>query len=463
MSPRINFKPIVWVLAGPLVAFLAEGVRADDSWPQFRGPGASGVAEGHHTPVGWDAATGNNIRWKTPIPGLSHASPIVWGDRVFITTAVATGKEPELKIGLYGAGDSADDMVEHAFKVYALDRNTGKIVWEQTAHTGVPKVKRHTKATHCNSTPATDGRHVVALFGSEGLYCYDFSGKLLWKKDLGVLDVGPYNALELQWGFASSPIIHEGKVIVQADVKKDPFLAAFEVESGKELWRFARDDVPGWGTPTAYGKGPDARVLVNGCKHMGGYDLATGKETWRMSGGGGIPVPAPVVSGDLIFLTSNHQPINPTDPPQPIFAIKTSATGDISTPPGGGLNASVAWLLTQRGSYMQTPLAYQGILYVGKDNGIITAYDAATGEQKWRERIAEGSSAFTASPVAADGKVYYTSESGDVMVLKSGPTFEKLGIGKLGESCLSTPAISQGALFFHTRGHVIAVAESGTR
>lgn len=426
-------------------------------WPQFRGPQAGGVSDGSPTPTQWDVAANKNIAWKTAIPGLSHSSPIVWGDRLFVTTAVAEGRETELKIGLYGAGDSADDMVAHAFKLYCLDARDGKVLWERTCTSGVPKVKRHTKATHCNTTPATDGRRVVAFFGSEGLYCFSVEGAPLWQKDLGVLDVGPHDASEMQWGFASSPILSADRVVVQCDTKKSGFLAAFDANDGRELWRTPRQDVPGWATPTAYGAGDDARVLVNGCKHIGGYELATGKEVWRTSGGGGIPVPTPVIVGDVAYFTSNHRPIQDSDPPQPLFCVNLRAKGEFKLPGDQTGNPNAPWMRTRRGAYMQTPIVYRGLLYNGNDNGVVTAYDAESGEEKWRQRLGEGGTGFTASAVAGDGKLYYTSEEGQVYVLKAGPTFEQLAINALGASCLSTPAISKGVLYFHTRGALIAV------
>lgn len=448
---------IVWIglLASPAWADGAAG-----NWAQFRGPGASGVADGAALPTEWDATSGKNIAWKTPIAGLSHASPIVWGERVLVTTAVAKGVEPKLRTGLFGDGDSADDMVEHSFQTICVDRASGKVLWERTAVTGVPRNKRHTKATHCNSTPATDGERVVAFFGSQGLFCYTMQGELIWKKDLGDLDVGPYNGPELEWGFASSPILVDGKVIVQCDVKKDPFLAAFDARDGREIWRTPRDDVPGWCTPTLYVSDGQKRLAVNGCKQIGGYELETGKLVWQMAGGGGIPVPTPVIAEELIFLTSNHRPIRASDPPQPVFAVRTSAQGEVTAPDEGAANRHVAWMQTRQGSYMQTPLAYRGLVYVCKDNGQTACFELKTGEQKWKERVGSGSTGYTASGVAGDGKLYYTSEDGDVTVLAAGAQFKKLAENKLGESCLATPAISDGMLIFHTRGQLIAVREA---
>ncbi len=224
--------------------------QEDVHWPSFRGRQAKGVAEGYATPTEWSVEDGTNIRWKTPIAGLAHSSPSIWGDRLFVTTAVRTEGDPSLRVGLYGDIASVNEDVVQRWRVYGLDKNTGEILWERTAHEGIPKVKRHPKSTHANPTPATDGEHVVAFFGSEGLYCYDMDGELLWKKDLGVLNSGFFQAPQAQWGFASSPIIHDGRVLVQSDVLEDSFLAAFDIRDGREIWRTERDDVPTWGTPT---------------------------------------------------------------------------------------------------------------------------------------------------------------------------------------------------------------------
>ena len=203
-----------------------EGVH----WPSFRGPGASGVAEGYATPTTWDLETGANVRWKTAIPGIGHSSPAVWGDKVFVTTAISGKEDPELKVGLYGDITPAKDDTVHRYVVYCLDKRTGKILWERTAHEGVPKTRRHIKSSHANPAPATDGKSVVVFFGSEGLYAYDMKGKPLWEKDLGVLQSSWYVMPKAEWGFASSPVIHDGKVIIQADVMNDPFLASFDLK-----------------------------------------------------------------------------------------------------------------------------------------------------------------------------------------------------------------------------------------
>jgi outer membrane protein assembly factor BamB len=432
---------------------LAAPPPRDSNWPSFRGPNARGIAEGYKTPTAWNVEERKNLRWKIPLPGLGHSSPIVWGNRIFVTTAISGHAKPELKVGLYGDVTPVTDDTVHRWKVYCLDRNTGRVVWERTAHTGVPKIRRHTKATHANSTMATDGRNVIAFFGSEGLYCYDLNGRLRWKKDLGLLDSGWFVSPAAQWGFASSPVIFEDMVVVQCDVLTNPFLAAFRLKDGSEVWRTRREDVPTWSTPTIHREGERVQLIVNGFKHVGGYDLRTGKELWRLRGGGDIPVPTPVVAHGLVFITNAHGRM------APIYAIRTSAAGEISLQGTESANDHVAWSRPRDGGYMQTPLVYGDHLYVCRDNGVLSCYEAKTGARLYEERLGTGRTGFTASPVAADGKLYFTGEYGDVYVVQAGPTFKVLSVNPMGEICMATPAISEGTLFFRTQGHLVAIAE----
>ena len=430
----------------------AQESESGSDWPQFRGPAASGVRDGAALPDAFDQAT-----WRRVVPGLSHASPVIADGRVFIATAVPVGLDPELKVGLYGDGDSAEDLVETEFRLLALDESSGEVLWDVLAVKAVPRFGRHTKATQANSTPAVSGDAVVALFGSEGLFCMDAkTGAKRWHVDLGPLDCGPYSTTTLQWGFASSPIIVNDSVIVQADVKSEPFLAAYDLSSGEQRWRVARDDVNGWSTPTALTLPDQAtQILVNGCKHMGAYNLADGSERWRMSGGGGIPVPTPVVANDLVYFTSNHRPLKPSDPLKPIFAVKVGAQGDLGVPKADKLSEHMGWMVTRRGNYMQTPLAYRGLLWMCYDSGVVTCLDALTGEEHYRERLQESGEGFTASGVAGDGKVYFTSEQGQVLVLAAEPERKILARAELGAVCMATPAIAEGGLIFRLADSVV--------
>jgi outer membrane protein assembly factor BamB len=424
--------------------------RASPHWPSFRGERASGVAEGYATATTWDVASGKGVAWKTAIPGLAHSSPVVWGERVFLTSAVRKAGEAELKVGLYGDIAPVADEGEHLFQVLALDKQSGKILWCETAFDGQPRYPRHTKGSFAASTPATDGERVVACFGTEGLYAYDLDGKLLWKKDLGDLDSGFYMVPSASWGFSSSPVIHEDLVLVQCDVQKGSYVTALSVTDGKEVWRVARDELPTWSTPTVDVREGRAQVICNGYKHIGAYDLRTGAELWKLKGGGDIPVPTPIVAHDLVFITNAHGQA------APILAIDANAKGTLSMNPEE--SEFTAWSDLRKGNYMQTPLVYGEFLYCCNDAGILTCFDAGTGEEVYRERLGSGRSGFTSSGVAADGKLYFTSEEGEVHVVAEGYEFEQLATNALGEEHMASPAISEGMLLFRTRGHLVAIA-----
>ena len=299
------------------------------NWPQFRGPGATGVVEGPSAAVAWDAEKSVNTRWKTAIPGLAHSSPGGLGQQGFCDDGGDTsGAKDETRYGLFGDVAPVEDNPKHTWKVYALDKLTGKILWERIAYEGLPKVKRHPKSTHSDSTPATDGKYLVALFGSHGLYAYDLNGKLLWKQDLGILDSGWFFDPDYQWEHGSSPIIYRDLVIVQADVQKDSFIAAYSLKNGKLVWKTPREEISSWGTPTIYEGKTRAELITNGSKAIRGYDPATGKELWRLTPNSEVTTPTPFVARDLIYVTSGYAPI------QPIYAIRPGATGDISLKDG---------------------------------------------------------------------------------------------------------------------------------
>jgi outer membrane protein assembly factor BamB len=430
-------------------------VTSPRNWPSFRGPHASGVADGQFPPISWDADKNQNIRWKTAIPGLGLSCPVVWEDHVYVTTAVRAGGPADLKTGQYGSVTSVKDTAEHAWKVYCLDRQTGKVHWERTACRGVPKVKRHPKSSHANPTPATDGTHVVVSFGSEGLYCYGRDGKLLWQKSLGTLDSGWFYDADVQWGFGSSPIIYKGLVIVQCDVGKGSFAAAYRVADGKQVWRAARDEVPSWGTPTIVEGPRRVELVTSATRHARGYDPLTGAELWRLPRLSEITVPTPIYGEGLIFIASGYSPV------QPIYAIRPGASGDLSLKKGKTGSDPIAWSTLRGGPYMPTPIVYGQYLYVCSDSGLLTCYAAKTGQRVYRQRLG-GQGGYTASPVAADGRLYFTSEDGTVTVVRAGPTFEVLAVNELGDPCLATPAISDGMIFVRTEHYLFGIGRNGS-
>ena len=419
-------------------------------WPSFRGHRAAGVAEGFRTPETWDVATGKGVQWKSAVEGLGHSSPVVWRDRIYVTTAVSGKADAGLKPGLYGNIDSVADDTPHTWKLIALDKKSGKTIYSHTILSGVPAVKRHLKSTHANATLATDGTTLIAMLGSEGLYAFDMNGKQLWKQDFGVLDSGYFQAPAYQWAFSSSPVLHEGVVIVLADVQKGSFVAAHDAKTGKQLWRTDRTDVPTFGSPTVHQAGGRTMVLVNGWRHTGAYDFKTGKEIWKLNGGGDIPTPTPIAAHGLIYITNAHGKFSP------VYAIKESAQGDISLPADATTSDHVAWSAAQAGSYMSTPVVYGDVLYVTRWNGILLAFDAKTGERLYQQRLGEGG-AFTSSTVAGDGKLYIANEDGDVFVVKAGRAFEQVAKNTVGELMFATPAISEGVVYFRTNRSVIAV------
>jgi len=422
-------------------------------WPQFRGERASGIAHGCKPPTEWDVPSRHNLAWKTRIPGLGHASPVIWGDRIFVTTCISGKDDPELKVGLYGNIAPVEDDTEHRWLTYGIDKKTGAILWEMEAYRGVPEVKRHTKATHANCTPATDGSRVVSLFGSEGLYCYDLDGKLLWNKDLGVLDAGYWKMPQAQWEFGSSPIIYDDKVIVQCDIQEDPFIVAFDASDGGELWRTKREDVCTWGTPTIYDEKQPARVIANGFRQIAGYNVNTGEIIWWMGGGADIPVPTPIAANNLIYVASSHSR------PRPIYAIRPGAKGDISLEKGATRSEHIAWSHFGKAPYMQTPLVYGDLLYACRDDGVLSVFEADSGELAYRTRIGGGGEGFTASPVAADGHLYFASEDGNVYVIKAGREHEVVAVNEVGEYCMATPAISEDALYIRGKDHLFRIAD----
>ncbi|HET7294022.1 MAG TPA: ankyrin repeat domain-containing protein [Vicinamibacteria bacterium] len=415
-------------------------------WPSFRGRNAGGIADGQGAPSTWDLATGANVLWKTEIPGFGNSSPIVWGDRVYLTTAVGAKADATFRTGLYGDVDPVPEEGRHSWRLLCLDRRSGRVLFERTVHEGAPRTKRHTKSTHANPTPATDGRHLVAMLGSEGLFAFDMDGRLLWKKDLGVLDSGWFYDPTYQWGFSSSPIIYGNSVIAQVDMQKGSYVGAWDLASGRELWRTPREEISTWGTPTIV-SGPKGDELVTNGTTIRAYDPKTGAPLWTIGPNSEITVATPVAHDGIVYVTAGYPPV------QPVYAVRAGARGKLDLPSDQASSADVAWSVAKGGTYIPTPIVYRGHLYTLHNNGRLLCYDARTGAVVYGKRVGSGGT-FTSSPVAADGRLYIATEEGDVFVVRAGSEFEVVATNAVGEPVMATPAISDGVLLVRTLRHL---------
>jgi outer membrane protein assembly factor BamB len=424
------------------------------NWPSFRGDGSAGNGDGQRAIADWDTATGKNIKWKTPIPGIATSSPIVWGNRVFATTAVSSAGDNSFRTGLYGDVKPVDDLSPHEWKMYCLDKTTGKILWERAAIVGAPRTKRHPKSSQASSTPVTDGRRVIAVFGSAGaMIAWDYSGKEAWRVNLGTLDSGWFFDPAFQWGHSSSPIVYRNAVILQADVQQGSFIAAWDVATGKPLWRTERaDEISTWGTPTIARTSDGRDVLVTNGTKVRGYDPASGKQLWTLGPNSEITIGTPVAGNGLVYVTGGYPPV------RPIYAIRPGAEGDISLQKGQESNQSIAWSNMTEGTYIPTPLLYDGYLFTLNINGVLSAYDPQTGKRVFRGRVGTGG-AFSASPVGADGRLYIASEDGEVYVISATPDMKQIAKNDMKEAIMATPAISDGLIVLRTMGHLYGVGQ----
>jgi outer membrane protein assembly factor BamB len=418
-------------------------------WPGFRGANRSGIGDGAEPPVAFDLASGAGVAWRVPLPGLGNSSPVVWGDRVYVTTAVAEGGSVPLRTGLTGAGDEVEEAREHRWLVLAFDKATGDRIWQTEVGRGVPLTKRHFKATQANSTPATDGDHLVVVFPTAGLACLGMEGEIHWKHELGGLNAGGFNDPGLEWGFAASPIIHDGRVILQVDIHDGPYLAAWDLYSGEKLWRTERPDVaPSWATPAIWPTSSGEELVTN-ASIIHGYDPATGGELWSLSPTSVQVVASPVVGSELLYVSSGYPPA------RPIYAVEPGIRGHHEIEPGAE-DAALAWHRRRGGAYMPTPLLYRGLLYIVHHTGRIEAHDAATGGTVYRARFSKGGTN-TSSPVAANGLIYQGTEEGTLYVLAAGDEYRELAVHEFGAPLMATPAISEGLLIVRTPGELIAL------
>jgi outer membrane protein assembly factor BamB len=430
-------------------------------WPMFRGNGSRGIADGQQPPVKWDITEEVNIAWRKAIPGFGNSCPVIWGNQLFVTSAVSTSGNNSVQIGIYGDVNSVDDDSVYDFKLYCLDKRNGEVLWERTCKSAKPAVKRHSKSSHANPTVATDGNHVIAWFGSEGLYAFDVDGNLLWSRDLGVLDSGWFYDPSYQWGFGSSPAISGDQLYLQCDIQKGAFVCCLNLKTGEEIWRTQRDEIPTWSTPVIHSFGDLPMLITHGTRAARGYDARDGKLIWWLGDHSEIVVPTPSVSHGLIYLSSGYAPI------QPIVAVRPEARGELKLPgrkpkDGGEIpqsDAGIAWSHQRGGPYMPTPIVYGDFLYILANNGVVSCYRAITGEQVYKKRLSGGIQSFTASPIAADGHIYFTAEDGTVSVIKAGGRFEQVSSNPGNIKVLSTPAISEGTFFLRTTAEIIAIRD----
>jgi len=397
-------------------------------WPQWRGPFFNGVARGD-APAVWNDTT--NIKWKTQIPGRGHSTPVIWGNRIFLTTASPTGI-PDSKA-----------LVEQRFDVLSIDRATGKILWQKTARTTTPHEGFHRAyGSFASNSPATDGKYVYASFGSRGVYCYDFNGKLIWEKDLGV-QMKMRNA----FGEGAAPLLHGNRIFLVFDHEAESFIVALDKRNGKELWRATRDEPSSWSTPLAIEHNGRTEIVVSATKKVRSYDAETGKVVWESAGLGTNAIPVPVTQNGIVYVMSGHR-----DPK--LMAIKLGKQGDLT-----GSDA-IVWSHTRGVPYTASPVLYDNKLYVVTDSGMVSAFNATTGEPHYHQTRLPKSYNLKASPVGANGKLYLATEDGDVVVLKMGEKFEVLGTNHLTDQIfIATPVIAGGELYLRGQNTLFCIAD----
>jgi outer membrane protein assembly factor BamB len=431
-----------FLAASALICWLTcfAAVGATNHWPQFRGPGARGIAEGKGYPTEWSAT--NNVAWKKDIPGRGWSSPIVWDDRIFLTTVQSDGEVEAPKKGLYFGGERRTPPPgRHQWLVHCLKWDDGSVLWKHEVHSGDPANPLHVKNTYASETPVTDGERVYAYFGNVGLFCMDMNGKRLWSK------TWPPVKTRYGWGSAASPVLHGDRVYLVNDNESGSFIVAIDKNTGEELWRKEREEPSNWATPYVWERAGQTELVTSGRNKVRSYDL-DGRVLWELSGMSSIVIPTPFSALGLLYVGSGYV----GDKVRPLYAIRPDATGDISLRDDQTTNQFIAWHGKTAAPYNPSPLVYGEHLYVLFDFGFLSCHDARTGKVLYeKERINPGGTvAFTASPWAADGRIYCLSEDGDTYVIKPGPKFELLRKNSLGEMCMATPAATGNSFIIRT-------------
>ena len=416
------------------------------NWSGWRGPEGTGVSTETNLPAEWSNT--RNVKWKTAIPGRGNSSPIVWGNTIFVTSAiegaVIPGKKPvkhKIENQDFVHPDSTGGDKSHTMKVLAVDRKTGKVLWEKTAYEGPVYDDRHRKASYAAPTPVTDGTYVFAYFGSEGLYAYDFKGKEIWK-------VKPGDIATLGMGVAASPVLFNNLVILQCDDSGEKsFVVAYDKKTGKEVWKTPRKVAVSWSTPLLVRSGQRTELITTATETIISYDPANGKELWRSKGLESNAIPSPVVGHGMVYVTSGY-------PTKITYAIKLGGSGDLTN------TANVAWKYEKGSAYVPSGILYGDHLYLITDRGIMTCLDAKTGKLVYEGGRVPVPATFTASPVAFDGKILLTSEDGDTFVIKAGPKHEVLTTNALDEPVYSSPAIADGMIFIRGEKNLYCIGSN---
>jgi outer membrane protein assembly factor BamB len=444
MRPRIFSAAFVAVL-------LFGTTSANDRWPQFRGPQSLGVADDPSLPDTWSPT--QNVAWKTDIPGSGWSSPVVWGDRVFVTSVLTEGDTEKPRKGLYFGGERKAPDAPHHWMVYCVDWKTGKIKWQREAHKAIPMFSRHLKNTFASETPVTDGERIYAYFGNLGLFCYDMDGKLLWKKEFEPVKT------RYGWGTAASPILYKDRLYIVNDNDTKAFMVAFDKKTGQQVWRIDRDEGSNWATPYIWENELRTEIITPGTRKIRSYDL-NGKLLWELGGMSSISIPTPFSKFGMVYISSGYV----MDNVRPVYAIKPGASGDISLKAGETSNKHISWYLPQGGPYNPTPVVYGDYYYTLLDRGFFTCHDAKTGKEIYgKQRIDPAAGAFTSSPWAYNGKLFCLSEDGDTFVIQAGPEYKLVGKNSLDEMCMATPAIVKGSLIIRTESKLYRITKGGAK
>ena len=426
-------------------------VAAQDRWPQFRGAQSLGVAEDASLPDKWSAT--ENVAWKADIPGIGWSSPIVWGDKIFVTSVINSGDTEPPKKGLYFGGERPAPPSEHRWMVYAVDFKTGKVLWEREVFRTVPKITRHLKNSYASETPVTDGERVYAYFGNVGLFCFDVKGNLLWKQ------TSEPRKTRFGWGTAASPVLYKDRLYIVNDNDEQSYLMALDKKTGKQIWKVERDIGTNWATPYVWENEKRTELIVPATKAVRSYDL-DGKVLWEFKGMSSIAIPMPFSKFGLLYIASGYV----GDQHRPVYAVKPGASGDISLKEGETSNQFIAWYQRQAGPYNPSPIVYGDLYYTLFDRGLFTAHDAKTGKEVYgKQRIDPAAGAFTSSPWAYNGKIFCLSEDGDTFIIQAGGEYKLLGKNSLDEMCMATPAIAKGSLIIRTATKLYRINNGGKK